>query len=220
MGKKPSLSPVSRGSSKVPMEDYVMGKVGTRSSSEAASCQSAALPILGERVGMTIVLFKKLVPGTNPVPHTVLHTQIPLGESRSPRSADKPVSTVRPPLPLRRTCSEPSGHRNLGTAWDRILPVSVCTQSRSCTTVLHTQIPSEESWSPRSANMPVSTDKTNTSAQIPCTRWTFPEPSGHRNQGTSRDRILLVSVCTPELTLCHSTPYPNSSQRDLVSQEY
>ena len=45
-------------------------------------------------------------------------------------------------------------------------------------------------------------------------------PSGHRNQRTAGDRILLVSVCIPELTLCHSSPYSNSSQRELVSQGY
>jgi hypothetical protein len=59
-----------------------------------------------------------------------------------------------------------------------------------------------------------------TTSQIPSLRGTCPEPSGHRNQGTSRDRILQVSVCTLEVTLCHSSPYPNSSWRELVSQEY
>jgi hypothetical protein len=127
-----------------------------------------------------------------------LHPELILATTSAQRDLPRALRTQEPRSSLRQ---DPSG-------------------SRSCTTVLHTQIPSEESWSPRSANMPVSTDKTNTSAQIPCTRWTFPEPSGHRNQGTSRDRILLVSVCTPELTLCHSTPYPNSSSRELVSQEY
>ena len=34
------------------------------------------------------------------------------------------------------------------------------------------------------------------------------------------DRRLLVSVCTPQLTLYHSSPYPNPSRRELVSQEY
>ena len=41
-----------------------------------------------------------------------------------------------------------------------------------------------------------------------------------QNQGTVGDRILPVSFCTPELTLCHSSPYQNSSWRELVSQEY
>jgi hypothetical protein len=49
---------------------------------------------------------------------------------------------------------------------------------------------------------------------------THPEISGHSNQGTARDRILLVSVCTLELTLYYKSPYPNSSQQELVSQEY
>jgi hypothetical protein len=44
------------------------------------------------------------------------------------------------------------------------------------------------------------------------------ESTGHRDQESAEDRILLVCVCTPELTLCHSCPYPNSSQREHVSQ--
>lgn len=31
--------------------------------------------------------------------------------------------------------------------------------------------------------------------------------------------MLLVSICAPELTLCHSSPYPNPAGRELVSQE-
>jgi hypothetical protein len=68
--------------------------------------------------------------------------------------------------------------------------------------------------------MPESTGKTITSAQISGQRGTCPETSGHRNQETARDRILPVSFCTEELTLCHSSPYPNSSWRELVSQEF
>jgi hypothetical protein len=64
---------------------------------------------------------------------------------------------------------------------------------------------------------PVSKGKTITSAQIPGPKGTCTEPSGHRKQGTARDRILLVSAL---LTLCHSSPYPNSSGRGLLSQEY
>jgi hypothetical protein len=30
---------------------------------------------------------------------------------------------------------------------------------------------------------------------------------------------LPVSICDPELTLCHSSPYPNPAQRELVSHE-
>jgi hypothetical protein len=77
-----------------------------------------------------------------------------------------------------------------------------------------------ESLTPRSANMTVNTDKTNTSAQIPGQKGTCPEPSGHRDQGIVGDRILLFSLCTLELILCHSSPYPNSSRRELVCQEY
>jgi hypothetical protein len=49
---------------------------------------------------------------------------------------------------------------------------------------------------------------------------TIPEPSGNRNQGTSGDRVLLVSVFTPELTLYDSSSFPNFSRRELVYQEY
>ena len=55
-----------------------------------------------------------------------------------------------------------------------------------------------ESWSRRSANIPVSIGKIITSAQIPGPRGTHPEPSGHRNKGRSGDKILPVSDCTPE----------------------
>jgi hypothetical protein len=133
---------------------------------------------------------------------------------------DKPVSTGKTTLLLIRTCIEPSGLRNWGAAWDRSPLVSVCPQSWSCATALHIQIPPEESWSPRSANTPVSTGKATTSAQILGPRGTCPEPLGHRNQGTAGDRILLVSVLTLDLTLCHSSPYPNSFWKELVSQEY
>jgi hypothetical protein len=68
------------------------------------------------------------------------------------------------------------------------------------------KIPSGESWSPKIADTPESTGETITSTQIPGPRGTHPEPSGQRNKGTARDRILPVSVFTPELTLCHSPP--------------
>jgi hypothetical protein len=54
--------------------------------------------------------------------------------------------------------------------------------------------PAGKSWSSRSVDTPESTSKTTTSAQIPGPRETSPEPSGHRNQGPVRDRILPVSV--------------------------
>jgi hypothetical protein len=66
----------------------------------------------------------------------------------------------------------------------------------------------------------VNTYKTTTSAQIPDPRGSHPESSQHRNQGTTRDRILPVSVCALELTLCHRYPYKISYQRELVFQEY
>jgi hypothetical protein len=90
-----------------------------------------------------------------------------------------------------------------------------------CVTVFHTQIPLGESWSPRISDMPVSTGKTTTSVQIPGPRETCPEPSGHRNQGTSGDRILLVSVCTVKLILQGHTQIPpgeNWSPRSTDTQ--
>jgi hypothetical protein len=61
--------------------------------------------------------------------------------------------------------------------------------------------------------------ETITSAQILGPRETCSEPSAHENQGTARDRICAVSICALELTLYHISPYPNSSWRELVSQE-
>jgi hypothetical protein len=80
--------------------------------------------------------------------------------------------------------------------------------------MLHTQESPGESWSLRRANTPVNTVKTITSLQIYGPRGTLPEPSGDRNQGTAGDRILLVSVCIPELILYHSSSYPNSSREN------
>jgi hypothetical protein len=98
--------------------------------------------------------------------------------------------------------------------------VSICTRSWSCAIKLYTQILPGESWSPRSAYTPENTGKTTTSLQIHDPRETLPEPSGHRTQGSAGDRILLVSVCTSELTPDHSSLHLNSSRRELVSQEY
>jgi hypothetical protein len=66
----------------------------------------------------------------------------------------------------------------------------------------------------------VSTGKTITSVQTPALGWTLQEPSRHRKKGTAGYKILLVSLCTSELTLYHCSPYPNSFQRELISQEY
>jgi hypothetical protein len=68
--------------------------------------------------------------------------------------------------------------------------------------------------SPRSVDTPVSTDRTTTSAlrdppRVPRTQ----ELRSSQEQDPSSFHLY------PELTLCHSSPYPNSSQRELVSQE-
>jgi hypothetical protein len=127
---------------------------------------------------------------------------------------------LRPQLLLRGTCLEPSGHRNPGATWDRGLTISICVHSWSYATELPIQIPPGKSWSPKSVDKTVSTGKTITSLQIPSPRGTPPpEPSGHSDPGSAGNRILLVSVWTLELNLYHSSPYLNSSQRVLVSQE-
>jgi hypothetical protein len=58
---------------------------------------------------------------------------------------------VRPPILLKGTCPESSGQRNWG-AWRRIPPVPICAWSWPCATVLQTQIPPGENWSPRSTD--------------------------------------------------------------------
>jgi hypothetical protein len=62
---------------------------------------------------------------------TAFHTQIPPGESWSPRSADTPEITGKTPtsakiLGQRGICLKPSGLRNQGIATDSILLFSVC----------------------------------------------------------------------------------------------
>jgi hypothetical protein len=86
-----------------------------------------------------------------------------------------------------------------------------------CATELHTLILPGESWSPKSTGTPVSTGETTTSAQISGPRRTSLESSGHWNQEKAGDRILQVSMCTLKLTLCQSSPYPNSSWKELAS---
>ena len=68
----------------------------------------------------------------------------------------------------------------------------------------HTQILPGEKGSPRGVDTTV--------VRPPLLlRGTCPVPSGHRNKGTSRDRIFLVSICNQKLNLCHSSPYLNTS---------
>ena len=82
---------------------------------------------------------------------TVPHIQIPAGESWSPRNVDTPVSSgktissdqISGP---RGTHPVPLGHRNQGTAWDRILLVSICTLELY--TTLYTQSSPERTGLP------------------------------------------------------------------------
>jgi hypothetical protein len=79
-------------------------------------------------------------------------------------------------------------------------------QNWSCATELHIQILPGESWSPRNAFIPTSTDKTTTSLQIPYPREILTETSGHRNQGSAGDSILLVSA--PQTWPCTAALHP------------
>jgi hypothetical protein len=119
---------------------------------------------------------------------------------------------------LKGTHPESSGCRKWGLPWIGVFGLLLHPELILCHTAKYTNMPGE-TWSPRSAYTPVSTGKIITSLQIHGPRRTLTEPPGHRNQGSAENRILLVSVCTPELTLYHSSPYPNSSRRELVSQE-
>ena len=83
----------------------------------------------------------------------------------------------------------------------------ICIRSWSCATVLQTQNPPGENWSPRNADKPVSIVKTTTSAQ--------------RNlSGALRTQELSGFQLFLELILCHSAPYSGFSWRELVLQEY
>ena len=115
------------------------------------------------------------------------------------------------------TPTEHSHQKNWEVAWDMTLPLSSCTQSWSCATVLLIQILWGESWSPRNSITRVSIGTTPTSAQIPGPRGTHPEPSGHRNQGTAGDRILLQLGAS---WLCANAFHTKITPGDLVSQEY
>jgi hypothetical protein len=65
-----------------------------------------------------------------------------------------------------------------------------------------------ESWSSRSADTPVSTGETTTSAQISGLRGTQLEPSGHRSQGRAGDRIFPVSTCIQDFVTALHTQIP------------
>jgi hypothetical protein len=81
--------------------------------------------------------------------------------------------------------------------------VSICTwdQSQSSSTGLHIQIAPGDSWSPRSADKPVSTGKTTTSLQISVPWGTLPEPSGHRNKGSAGTQLSIPKFLTERTSL-------------------
>ena len=136
------------------------------------------------------------------------------GEIWSPKSTDKPMIAGRTTTAAQRSPQDTGTKRlpGMGVFQSQPVPRADPVPQRS--------IPKYCQERAGLPGVPLSIGKTTTSAQIPGPRGTHPEPSGHRNQGTARDRILLVSICTLELTLCHSSPYPNSSQRELVCQDY
>jgi hypothetical protein len=86
---------------------------------------------------------------------------------------------IRPPLLLRGTISEPSGHRSkLGQDPSQFCLRSELTLWHSALSWSCATLPPRESWSPRSADTPVSTSNTTTSVTTPGPRGT-PYPSPH-----------------------------------------
>lgn len=59
---------------------------------------------------------------------------------------------------------------------------------------------------------------TVTSIRGPC--GTYPGPSGFINHRVARDIIIPVSICTPELTLCHTPPHPKLTQTKFDPDEH
>jgi hypothetical protein len=93
--------------------------------------------------------------------------------------------------------------------------VAICNWSWPCAKALHTRVLLGESWSPRSTDIPMNTGRLQLLLQ-----GTWPEPPGHRNQPrNSLGQDPFGFHLHLELTLCHSTLYPNFSPRELVSQE-
>jgi hypothetical protein len=153
----------------------------------------------------------------------VFHTQILPRESWSSGSTGTPVSTgnttTSAPRELPRALRTQDPRSSLGqdpSSFRLCLELTLC-HCFPCPK------PLGKSWSPRSANTPVSTGKTTTSVHISGTKRTLAEPSGHRNQGRARDRIILVFMCTPGLTSAialHTQipPRKNWSHRSTDSQ--
>ena len=147
---------------------------------------------------------------------TGLHTQITPGGSEPPRCMDRPVYADRTTTPTQRNLPGTLKTQDLrgGLEWEpRSDPVPqnfIYNNARNSPMKI---------WFPMSAYRPMSTGKATTSLQIPGPRGTLPEPSGHRNQGSSGHRILLVSVCTPEMSLYHRSPHRNTFRGEPVSQK-
>jgi hypothetical protein len=136
------------------------------------------------------------------------------------QEGDNPVSTGKTTTSAQRDLFRDLRTQESRSSLGQEPSISVCSQSWSCATALHTQIPYRKSLSPRTANKPVSSCKTTLSVQIPGLKGTWLKPSRPRIQGKVRNRILPVSICSSELTLCHSSPYPNSVGRKKFSQKY
>ena len=92
-------------------------------------------------------------------------------------------------------------------------------RSLPCATTLHILILSGKRLSPRSADTWKITVEHPTTTPIPGQSGTCPDPTGYRNCKAARDRVLIKSNRTLELSLCYSSLWPNPAQRKLVSQK-
>ena len=127
---------------------------------------------------------------------TALHTQIPPGESWCPRSAGTPVSTGKTTTSVQRDPHKAIRTQELRSSLGQNpTGFHLPTELILCHSSSYPNV-SGESWSPRSADTTVSTGKTTTS-QIPGPRRTYPEPSGHRNQGQNPSSCCLHSRANP-----------------------
>jgi len=83
---------------------------------------------------------------------TVLHIQILLEESWTPRSADTTVRTGKTTPSAQRDLPGTFRTQEPRSSLGQILQVSVWAQNWSCATDLHIQIPPRENWSSRSTD--------------------------------------------------------------------
>lgn len=99
------------------------------------------------------------------------------------------------------------------------LLVSICTWELTLYYIPLHPAPAKMKLHFQSGDIPKLTDETTTTAPIPRPSGAFPGLSGFRNCSSCRDMILPVVICFHELTVCHSPPHPNPTQRKLNPQE-